>query len=206
MGGPSMLGVVAAMPLGTEKIHPAICESHASYLADSPLPRQSPAHEENLDRINKIYRMTRGKEARTATQTQKGRSAFRNLDLVTQDSGPSCSGCLWLPVPCPSNKLHFCPFRVANACAMSSEKPACPTKPVRPFCKFVDLLRMNRQTKSGLPEFGGIKSRSVASWLVEVWFWIHLICTAKACVPICFSSCSPWLMRWTPKIGPVVKR
>ena len=72
MGRPSLLGLVAAMPLGTEKIYSSICEGHASYLAYSPLPRQSPTHEGNLDRINKIYRMTTGKEARTATQIQKG--------------------------------------------------------------------------------------------------------------------------------------
>ena len=36
------------------------------------------------------------------------------------------------------------------------------------FCNSVALLRMNRQTKSGLPEFNGIKSKSAASWLVEV--------------------------------------
>jgi len=36
------------------------------------------------------------------------------------------------------------------------------------FCNSVALLLMNRQTKSGLPEFGGIKSKSAASWLVEV--------------------------------------
>ena len=71
MGRPSLLGVAAAMPLGTEKIYPSLCESHAPYLADSPLPRQSPAHEGNLDRINKIYRMTADKDSREGTEKQR---------------------------------------------------------------------------------------------------------------------------------------
>ena len=57
MGRPSLLGLVAAMPLGTDKIHPAICESHASYMAYSSLSRQGATHEGNLDRINKINRI-----------------------------------------------------------------------------------------------------------------------------------------------------
>ena len=54
MGRPSLLGVVAEMPLGTDKIYPSIRQSRAAHLADSPLPRQSPTHKGKLDKIYKI--------------------------------------------------------------------------------------------------------------------------------------------------------
>ena len=57
MGRPSLLGVVAAMSGGTDKIYSPIRQSHAPYLADSPLPRQGAAHKGNLDKIYKINRI-----------------------------------------------------------------------------------------------------------------------------------------------------
>ena len=73
------------MPLGTEKIHPAICESHASYLAYSPLPRQSPAHKGNLDRINKINRIrTGGGASHRGTKPQRKISISQSAMSLSQ--------------------------------------------------------------------------------------------------------------------------
>ena len=91
MGRPSLLGLVAAMPLGTDKIHPAICESHASYMAYSSLSRQGATHEGNLDRINKINRI-RTVEKRFSHRGTKPQREIRISQSRPCHAGFKCTG------------------------------------------------------------------------------------------------------------------